>query len=66
MNGLSTLVRILVIATGGKKLTPHEENIGAWVLVIGLVQFVLRVSIVLLIGMGITHRSLFTEDVFFL
>lgn len=66
MNSVSrSLVRILVIATGGKELTPGEEDTAAWVLVIALFPFVLRVGIVLMIGSGVTHRSLFTDDVFF-
>ncbi|GGH55615.1 hypothetical protein GCM10007423_63330 [Dyadobacter endophyticus] len=66
MNGISrSLVRILVIATGGKELTPGEEDTAAWLLVIALFPFVLRVGIVLMIGSGVTHRSLFTDDVFF-
>lgn len=65
MNSVSrSLVRILVIATGGKELTPGEEDTAAWVLVIALFPFVLRVGIVLMIGSGVTHRSLFTDDVF--
>lgn len=66
MNGISrSLVRILVIATGGKELTPGEEDTAAWLLVIALFPFVLRMGIVLMIGSGVTHRSLFTDDVFF-
>lgn len=66
MNGISrSLVRILVIATGGKELTSGEEDTAAWLLVIALFPFMLRVGIVLMVGSGVTHRSLFTDDVFF-
>lgn len=66
MNSVSrSLVRILVIATGAKELTPGQEETAAWVLVIALFPFVLRVGIVLLISSGVTHRSLFICDVFF-
>nr|WP_298935662.1 hypothetical protein [uncultured Dyadobacter sp.] len=68
MNSVSrSLVRILVIASGGEKpLSPGQEDTGAWVLVIALFPFVLRVGIVLLIGSGVTYRFLFTDDIFFI
>lgn len=66
MNGVSrSLVRILVIITREKELSPLEETIAAWVLVLGLVPLVLRVSVRLLIISGVTNHSPFIEDVFF-
>ncbi|MBE8969938.1 hypothetical protein IQ277_28065 [Nostocales cyanobacterium LEGE 12452] len=66
MNGVSkSLVRLLVIATGEKELTPSEEDTAAWVLVIALFPFMLRIGIVMMISSGVIHRSLFIDDVFF-
>jgi hypothetical protein len=66
MNGVSrSLVRILVIAIGAKELTPGQEDAAAWVLVVAMLPFMLRLGIVLMIGSGATHRSIFTDDVFF-
>lgn len=66
MNDLSrSLVRVLVVATGEQELTAREEDIAAWVLIVGSVPLVIQVCIKLLIISGVTKHSPFTEDVYF-